>query len=171
MRLIILNGPTGVGKSTTAKLVHQKIPLSFLLDPDTQRHFVSHYREYKDESRAIGHAVGRSILQACLELDCDVIIDKTLLKAEVIDAYRAIADKFGATISEYILWAPKNVVMERAHARGWREGGLLTPEKCEWFWDEMNAFKDTRTNAIVIDVTGKEPTDILAEILGTQSDQ
>ena len=35
-------------------------------------------------------------------------------------------------------WASKDFVMQRAEDRGWREGGLLTPEKCEDFWEKMD---------------------------------
>jgi deoxyadenosine/deoxycytidine kinase len=50
MKLIILNGPCGVGKSTVAQKLHEVIPLSFLLDIDAQRRFISKHREFKEES-------------------------------------------------------------------------------------------------------------------------
>jgi broad-specificity NMP kinase len=40
--------------------------------------------------------------------------------------------------------------MKRAHERGWKEGGLLTPQKCELFWEKINELKQNRLQAHVI---------------------
>lgn len=161
MKFIIINGPTGVGKSTVAKLWHAQEPMSFLLNVDDVRRGISHYAEHREESGALSHAISRRIVRTVLENGRDVILDKCLIHADVIDAYRAVADEFSADIREYILWAPKEVVLERAHARGWREGGLLTPEKCEELWEKINAFKDQRPQAKLLDVTGMTPDEVL----------
>jgi deoxyadenosine/deoxycytidine kinase len=51
MKIIIINGPTGIGKSTISRMVHKDLPLSFLLSIDEQRRYISHYRENRIESR------------------------------------------------------------------------------------------------------------------------
>ena len=160
MKLVIINGPTGVGKSTVAKLLHQEMPMSFLLDVDEQRRHLSHYRDHREESGKLCHAVGQAIVRTCFAHGRDVIIEKLILKDEILDAYRAIADENRATNHEYILWAPKQLVLDRAHARGWRPDGLLTPEKCELFWDRMDAFKGTRRQAKILDITTMDPEQV-----------
>lgn len=57
---------------------------------------------------------------------------------------------YGANVYEIILWAPKETIMKRANERGWIEGGLLTPEKCELFWNKINELKNNRPQAYVI---------------------
>ena len=161
MRIIIINGPTGVGKSTVAKLWHEQEPMSFLLNVDEVRRGISHYVEYRQESGALSHAIGRSIIRTVFENGRDVILEQCMIHQDVIDAYRAVADEFSADIHEYILWAPKALVLERAHARGYHEGGLLTPEKCEELWEKINALKSQRPQAKLIDVTGLTPNEIL----------
>lgn len=164
MQLIIINGPSGIGKSTVAQLLHHDMPLSFLLDIDQQRRLFSHYRDNPEESGKLAHAVGQSIVRTCFANGRDVILEKLILKDEILDAYRAIADEYGASIHEYILWASKQLVLNRAHARGWRTEGLLTPEKCELFWDRMDAFKETRHQARIIDVSAMQPEQVKEEI-------
>lgn len=161
MKMIIINGPTGVGKSTVAKLLHEQSAMSFLLNIDDIRRSISHYAEHREESGALSHAISREIVRSVFENGRDVILEKCMIHSEVVDDYRAIADEFLADTREIILWAPKEFVLQRAHARGWHEGGLLTPEKCEQLWDKMNVFKDQRTQAHVIDVLDLTPDEVL----------
>lgn len=153
MKLIIINGSCGIGKSTLARALHQSIPLSFLVNIDLIRRHVSGHKEYREESRHLSHLITLAILTVCFKEGRDVILDKMLHDPRLIDAYRAIADEYHADIHEFILWAPKEVVMERASDRGWKENGLLTPEKCELFWEKIDQLKDHRSQARVIDTT------------------
>ncbi|MFA5986033.1 MAG: AAA family ATPase [Parcubacteria group bacterium] len=152
MKLITINGPCGIGKSTLSEKIHANMPLSFLLDIDAQRRFISQYREKKEESGKIMMTISKAIIKSCLEDDRDIIIDKIMLDNDVLDFYYEIAKIYGADVYEIILWAPKEVVMKRANERGWREGGLLTPEKCEIFWDKIDVLKNTRPQAHIINI-------------------
>ncbi len=166
MKLIIINGPSGVGKSTIAKMLHASISKSYLLDMDAQRRYMNGYREFPDESRALSYAIGHSIVRTCLEHGHDVVLDRLMLTSENIDPFVRIANEFGANVHEFILWAPKDVCLTRATERqdGWRKGGLLTPEKCELFWEKMNVFKDERAEATIVDVTALSPEEVLEKI-------
>lgn len=153
MRIIILNGPCGIGKSTIASKLHEEIPLSFLLNIDEQRRSFSQYREKREESRVASLKVSASIISSCLEMNHDVIIDKMLYETQVLDSFYEIAKKYNAEVNEIILWASKEVVMQRANARGWKKGGLLTPEKCEYFWHQIEAIIDKRPKATIINIS------------------
>ncbi len=152
MNLIIINGPCGVGKSTVAELLHKTIPLSFLLEGDALRRLVSGYKEYREESKQLSSFVAMSIIETYLQTGHDVIVDKIIFDEEYLDRMTAIGISRGARVSEIILWASKDFVMKRAADRGYRENGLLTPEKCERFWHEIDALKIKRPHATVIDV-------------------
>jgi predicted kinase len=164
MKLIIINGPTGVGKSTVSKLLHEQMPMSFLLNIDEVRRSLSLYAKHREASGELSHAISQSIIRTVFENGRDVILEKCMIHPEVIDAYRAIADEFSADIHEYMLWAPKQLVLERAGNRGWHEGGLLTREKCEELWEKIDAFKDQRPQAKLIDVTGFTPDEVLKKM-------
>lgn len=169
MKLIIINGPCGAGKSTLSAKLHASMPLSFLLDIDAQRGFISHYREQREMSGKMILVISMAIIKSCLEAKCDVIVDKMIFDPAICDSYHEIAKTYGADVYEIILWAPKEVIMKRANERGWRENGLLTPEKCELFWDRINELKENRPKARIVDVeniTENELYSNVAKIVG-----
>ncbi len=153
MKLIIVNGSCGVGKSTLAAALHDRLPLSFLLDIDSQTRFISHYKEHDLERREIVKWISFGIIEGCMKAHQSILIDKMTFDTATLDTYHEIGKRFGAEVHELILWAPKDVVLSRAHARGWVEDGLLTPEKCERFWEEIDKLKDQRPFASIIDVS------------------
>lgn len=153
MKLIILNGPCGVGKSTIATRLHEALSLSFLLDIDSLRRLFSQYKDKRAESGTASLKLAEAILDTCLDMGHDVIIDKMQFDTVVLDRYYEIAKQKGAEVKEIILWATKEVVMKRAHARGWKEGGMLTPEKCEAFWSQIDELKNRRSSAVIIDTS------------------
>ncbi|MDP2631688.1 MAG: AAA family ATPase [Candidatus Uhrbacteria bacterium] len=156
MKLIIINGPCGVGKSTLAARLHNEMPLSFLLDIDAQSKFISHYREYREERWEMYLAISSAIIDTCLKLGRDVIVEKMIYDPVVIDNFINIGKIYNADIREIIIWASKDVVMNRAEERGYRDESLLTREKCEDFWEKINSIKGSRTDAILIDADRDE---------------
>lgn len=158
--LIIINGPCGIGKSTTAKNLHESLPLSYLIDVDEIGRKISHYREF-EERREIREAVAFATVDAVLKLGRTAIVEKMIYSKEVLNTYRKIAKENNAPVHEIILWAPKEIVMQRAHDRGWREGGLLTPEKCELFWHKIDGMKDLREHATIIDISDMNEKGVL----------
>ena len=144
MKLIIINGPCGIGKSTTAAALHAELPLSFLLDIDAQARFITHYREHPTERWELVSALSLGIIEACFKVHRDIIVDKAIYDTGLLDQFRELARTYNADVHEYILWASKETVMARADARGWVEGGIFTPEKCEFFWEEINTLKNNR---------------------------
>ena len=153
MKLIILNGPCGVGKSSIATRLHQALPLSFLLEIDSLRRLFSQYKEKREESGTASLRLSEAMIISCLDMGHDVIIDTMQFDTDVLDKYYEIAKEKGVVVKEIILWASKEVVMERAQARGWKEGGSLTPEKCEAFWDQIDDMKGKRQSAVIIDTS------------------
>ncbi len=163
MKLIIINGPCGIGKSTLAKNLNDQMPLSFLLDTDAQSRFIGHYREYREERWEMRQEIAKVILETCFKLGRTVIVDQMSFKPETMDEYRKIAEEHNADIHEFIIWAPKELVMKRATERGFRPG-LLTPEKCELFWENINDMKDKRPEATVIDATQLDESSLLNRV-------
>ncbi len=164
MKLIIINGPCGVGKTIVAEKVHDSMPLSFRVDVDAQARFMSHYREYREERWELTFAVTMAIMEACFKLGHDVIVEKMVYDPKTLDQYRALAKKFKAEIHEIILWADKDTVMKRAGDRGWRENSLLTPEKCERFWNQIDELKDKRKDATIIDTSELSIEKVVGEV-------
>lgn len=166
MKLIIINGPCGVGKSTVARKLHETLPLSFLLDIDEQRSRISKYREYLDESRGFVNTLAVGIVETCCKEKRDVIVEKMINDEVFLDTLIEIGKKYDADAYEFILWASKDIVMKRALDRGYREGGSFTPEKCERFWNDINALKDRRPTAKIIDTGVLGENDVFNEVSG-----
>lgn len=164
-RLIIINGPCGIGKSTAAKNVQALLPLSFLVDIDAQRRYIGRYRECREESRVLSYAVTFGIVEACLKEGRDVIVEKMINDASVLDTLRAIGEKYGAEVHEFILWMPKDLVLQRASDRGYSVGNSLTPQKTEAFWDAIDALTDSRPLAKIINVSHLGEEQVLNEII------
>ena len=155
MKLILINGPCGVGKSSVAAALHASMPMSYLTDVDAVMRNVSGYREpeYREDRNELTHAISKASVEAALSLGRDVVVEKLMRDEDTIDAYLDIAHERGAESHELLLWARKDVVMKRADDRGWVEGGLLTPEKCEAFWEDIDVLKGKRSDATVVDTS------------------
>ncbi len=151
MKLILINGPPGVGKSTVAEKLHKAIPLSYLLEIDALRRNIANYREQVKESGELSYDVSTAIVEACFNAGSDVIIDKAISDIEVIDSFFQVAKKYNANIYEFILNASKELVIKRAENRGYRVGGLLTSEKVERWWEDTQEYIKKRPQAIVVD--------------------
>lgn len=171
MKLIIINGPCGIGKSTLAAKIHANMKLSFLLDIDAQRRYISCYSEHPVESGKMISTISSAIIKNCLENKQNVIVDKMTFDLGTLDSYCELAAKCGADICEIILWAPRAFVMRRADERGWRDGGLLTPEKCDLFWHKIDKIKDQRNKSHIINVENKTEDELYAEVCKIIADE
>lgn len=165
MRLLILNGPCGVGKSTVAEIIHTQLRGSVLVNLDTIRRFVSRHRERPAESHAISVALTTAMLKVCAHHGSDVIVDKMLYDDAVLDAFRETVQRMNGAVFEFLLWADKKTVVARSDKRGYRQNGLFTKEKCVLFWETMDDFRKKRKRAIVVDTTNRTPTDIATDIM------
>lgn len=166
MKLILINGPTGIGKSTVAQKIHQACPLSFLVDIDALRRYISGYREHKDESRRLSLLVSESIVETYLKAGHDVIIDKVFTDPEAVDMFIELGKKYSADVHEFVLNASKELVVKRAEERGYRENSLLTPEKVVRFWEEIQEYIEKRPQAIVVDIETLNQEEVYKYITG-----
>lgn len=164
MNLVIINGPCGVGKSTVASALHQMMPLSLLVDIDVIRRFISGYREHADESNQSSFLIVLAMIDAYIQTGHDVIVEKMMFDETRLDRMIALAKQRNAHVTEVILWASKDVVLKRASDRGYSDESLLTPEKCERFWNEMNELKAKRPHVTIIDVENLSPDEVVQRV-------
>jgi predicted kinase len=158
MKLVILNGPSGVGKSTLAERLHRDMPLSVLIEVDAWRRFISGYREHKEESLTLAYRFSLAAAEACLEAGRSVIVDKAVLDADpFLDSLYALGTKHTADIREFLLIARKETLLKRADERGLAPDSLLTREKVVELGEKAHEFKQSRSQAIVVDTEELSP--------------
>jgi broad-specificity NMP kinase len=160
MKLIIINGPVGVGKTTVSKKLLEKIPMAFFIQFDELRKQIGAYKSHRDESRVFAFELSFALVEECLKNTQTVIIDKMMYERiesgkskSSIDQLYEIANKYHVDVVEILLWADKDTMVKRLESRGFKQGGLLTREKAIAFWHEMEKFKQKRKQAIVIDTS------------------
>ncbi len=129
------------------------MPSSILIDVDELRRTIPNYREQREESLRRSYELTTMAIAEGLQCGHDVIVDKTISYADTLDTLINVGKEQGAEICEILLFANKDVVEKRASGRGFREGGLLTPEKVSELWEKSYSLHSQRTNAVVIDTT------------------
>lgn len=171
MKLILINGPTGVGKTTVAQKIWEVIPMSFLLDLDSQRSFISQYREYRTESSILSFDIALVAAEACLKRGSDFVSGKGMLdliqggrEKNVLDLFIELGKKYNAEVYEIMLWADKQTVVDRADQRGYDVKIWHSPEMVAKEWESMNDFRKKRNNAIIVDAEDSSPEEVFAKV-------
>jgi len=155
MKLLIINGPSGIGKSTLAEKLHREIPLSLLIDVDAWRRFISEYRTHRTESAELAYRITLAAVDSYLASGHSVIVEKAMSDNMILDAFVRCGAKHGAEVHEFLLViAGKETLLQRAEQRGYSPDSLLTPAKVEELWESSHALAAVRQHAHVIDVTG-----------------
>jgi hypothetical protein len=116
-RLILLGGPTGVGKSSTLRLLEQRLPGSALLDADDVWRVSADLALDGTRPNALGNVIG--VMRGYFEAGCQVgilawVFARAELYAPVIDGLRDLVD----SVSQIYLVASPDALRERLSARG-----------------------------------------------------
>lgn len=150
MKLILLNGPAGVGKSTISKYLHGDVQGSVVVDVDELRRSIPDYKERRSESLLMAYEMTKDAIRSNLNKGETVIIDKAIASSDTLDSFVKIGNECGADVREIILFAPRDTVQARADERGYIPGSLLTRERVGELWDQMDNVRKERQQAIVI---------------------
>jgi len=168
MKLIIINGPCGVGKSTAALEIQKELSLSLLIDVDALRATIGGYRDNREDSLKLSYMHAVVLAASHLEAGYSVIIEKAVFKDDwFLDALKTLAEKRAVEFYELLLTASRGAVVERAEKRGFRPGGMLTPERVGEFWDYSQVFLARRPEVTVVDTTNQSTQETVAKIRET----
>lgn len=153
-KLIILNGPSGVGKSTLAQKYVDEHPMALNLDTDNVWSMMGQWREEKERSSRQKLRLAYAMAEAHLEAGYDVIVPNIMRSRPTVEKFEAIAQKCGALFCELLLTVSKDEAIERFMARGgFRPGGILAQggiPYLEQMYDDMVETAATRPSIIEV---------------------
>lgn len=152
MKLIIINGAPAAGKTTLSLRLRDAMPNSVFISLDDIRRNISHYDKDSAGSLALAYDMMLEMVKICFAKGKDVITNRIILEEDRLNDLYLAARHANAEVVEFLLWASKEKIMERADKRGYGFAKLASHERSAYLWDQLNVFKDKRRNAIVLDI-------------------
>jgi hypothetical protein len=102
-RLIHLNGPPGIGKSTIAALYADGHPGTLDLDIDTLHRLVGGWRDRRHDTHQVLRPVALAMAATHLGGGRDVVLPQYLARVDAIEAFEDVATGHGADFVEVVL--------------------------------------------------------------------
>lgn len=117
-RLIHLNGPPGIGKSTLARRYVDEHPGVLNCEVDVLRTLIGGWQADFTATGALIRPAALAMISAYLEQGRDVVFPQLLVDPEEVALFEASAHRVGALFVEYMLMDRSAAVVERFHRRG-----------------------------------------------------
>lgn len=117
-RLIHLNGPPGIGKSTLARMYVEDHTGVLNLDIDQLRCLIGGWRDRFDETGRLVRPIALSMADTHLRAGHDVVMPQFLGRLGEIARFEGVAVRNGATFCEVMLMDDKDRSLERFTRRG-----------------------------------------------------
>jgi len=112
-RLVLLNGPPGIGKSTLSALYAERHPGTLNLDIDSLHRLVGGWRDFGGRVHEIMRPVALAMAAAHLRGGRDVVVPQYLAHLHEIAAFEDVAREQGAVFDEVVLLASREEAIGR----------------------------------------------------------
>lgn len=170
-RLILINGPAGIGKTTIAQKYITDNPLSLHASTDDIIASLGQWVAQEDKARKLAFSLLEVMVAKHLAAGHDVVVPHLLTNTEDAVALERISKDQSASFFECILIADKEEAVERLLERGrWGEVGAppLTAQDrpiIEKLYEEMEIAARDRPRAIVIHSAWNDVEGTYAQLL------
>jgi predicted kinase len=116
-RLIVLNGPPAVGKSTLARRYADEHPLTLDLDIDSIRRLLGRWQDDPATAGLLARAMTLAMAREHLRSGHDVVLPQFLGRPEFLQQAEAVAVETGAQFFEFVLMDDREEVVRRFNDR------------------------------------------------------
>jgi tRNA uridine 5-carbamoylmethylation protein Kti12 len=167
--ILILTGPPGVGKSTTAEILAARSSRSVHLESDAFFRFIrsGHVEPWKPGSHEQNQLVMSLVARAAAgyaEAGYFTVVDGIVIPKWFLAPLRDTFREAGHDVAYAVLRAPLAICAARARDR--ERVPLAEPEAIEQLWRSFEDLGDLEGNAIDLDGQGPEETaDLVAQRL------
>jgi predicted kinase len=116
-RLIVLNGPPAIGKSTIARRYVDDHPFALDLDLDSIRRLLGRWRDDPTRAGLLARAMTLTMAREHLAQGHDVVLPQYLGRTEFLEQAEQIACESGAQFDEFVLMDNRDEVVRRFNER------------------------------------------------------
>ncbi|MGH3413495.1 MAG: AAA family ATPase [Marmoricola sp.] len=120
-RLIHLNGPPGIGKSTVARRYVEQRPGVLNCDVDVLRSLVGGWRSDFIGTGRLVRPAALALIEAYLHESGDVVLPQMLLPLQELELFEAAAYRAGAAFVTIMLLDDRDRVVRRFRRRGYAD--------------------------------------------------
>lgn len=149
---------TGAGKTTTAKLLKEKLPRTAVLSMDAIKWSLSNF-ERGERDNAITRDVLFAMATVYIDHGISVIIDQPFKTVEEIERFEVLASENSIPCCKFQLKTEPEHALKRVMDRTAQKGGDLPQARVE---RNISLYTSRTSNGFYeIDTTNKEPREVL----------
>ncbi|MCH7828471.1 ATP-binding protein [Patescibacteria group bacterium] len=160
LRFILLNGPIGSGKSTTANLLQSKLKRTAILSVEDIRQLISDFKHNR-EDHLLTWKIIHSMCDEYFKNGISVLLEQSYCSKDNVNQFLRLAKKHKCSIGFYHLQAPRSILLERIKQRKKDH----KTSKAKIISNIKKHEETTYPDAIVIDTSEMKPVEVAKLIL------